>query len=60
VQRKDEVVSVELREGGLLADDHAARDFSAIGSELVDSLESIEMGRVLLPYEVDGGICSRP
>ena len=59
MQWKDEVVSVELREGGLLVDDHAGGDFPAIRSELVDSLESTEMRCMLLPYEVDGGICSR-
>ena len=38
MQRKDKVVSIELREGGLLINDHAGGDFLAIGSELVDSL----------------------
>jgi hypothetical protein len=41
MQRKDKVVSVELREGRLLVDDHAAQDFLAIRSELFDDLESI-------------------
>jgi hypothetical protein len=59
MQRKDKVVSVELREGGLLVDDHAGQDFLAIRNELVDDFESIEMRWLLLPNEVNGSICSR-
>ena len=59
MQRKNEVVSVELREGGLLIDHHTARDFSTGRIVLVDSLESIQMRCMLLPNEVNGCICSR-
>ena len=58
MKRKDKVTSAELIERSLLVNDRAGSDFSPGFGKLVDGFESIQVGGILLPHEVNDRICS--
>lgn len=60
MERKDKVISAELRKSILLINNHAGSDLSAGLGVLVDGFESIQVRCVLLSHEVNGRMCSRP